>query len=152
MNSESQAIQLANPIDTRLKISALWIAMVFVFAYIDIFSLYKPGILDDIQAGKIYVFDITQTFLFFTTLFIVIPSLMIFLSLVLPLRINRVVNMAIPGIYAVIVVGNSVGEWGYYIFGSVIEAALLIGVIYYARGLTSSGLEIEHASDGLDRF
>ncbi len=152
MNSESQAIQLATPIDTRLKISALWIAMVFVFAYVDIFSLYKPGILDDIQAGKIYVFDITQTFLFFTTLFIVIPSLMIFLSLVLPLKINRVVNMAVPGIYAVIVVGNSVGEWGYYIFGSVVEAVLLIGVIYYARGLTSSGLVIEHTGDGLDRL
>lgn len=123
------------PIDPRLKISALWIAMLFVFAYVDIFSLYKPGVLDDLLVGKIFVFDVTQTFLFFTTLFIVIPSLMVFLSLVMPLNINRITNTILAGVYAVIVVGNAVGEWNYYILGSAVEAGLLVGVIYYARSL-----------------
>ncbi len=151
MQTHPQSAELTEPIDTRIKMSALWIAMVFVFAYVDIFSLYKPGIIDDIQAGKIYVFDITQTFLFFTTLFIVIPSLMVFFTLVLPPRANRATNTIVPGIYAVVVIGNAVGEWSYYIFGSVVEAVLLAGVIAYARTLGRSGLEIEHASDRLDR-
>lgn len=146
MHTEVRAAGFDRPIDARLKISALWISMVFVFAYVDIFSLYKPGILDDIQSGKIYVFDITQMFLFLTTLFIVIPSLMVFFSLVMPLRINRTVNTVVPAIYAVVSIGNSVGEWNYYIFGSAVEAALLVGVIYYARNLGASGLEVEHPS------
>jgi len=139
MHTQEQASDLARPIDPRLKISSLWISMVFVFAYVDIFSLYKPGILDDIQAGQIYVFDITQTFLFFTTLFIVIPSLMVFFSLVMPPRMNRLTNTVLPGIYAVVVIGNSIGEWNFYIFGSVVEAGLLAGIISYARRLGRKG-------------
>jgi hypothetical protein len=29
-------------IDTRLRISALWIAVLLIFAYVDLFSLYCP--------------------------------------------------------------------------------------------------------------
>ncbi len=123
------------PIDPRITIAALWISMLFVFAYVDIFSLYKPGILDDIQGGTIYRFDITQLFLFLTTLFIVIPSLMVPLTLIMPTGLNRKVNTVVAGVYAVICVGNSIGEWTYYVFGSVVEALLLVGVIYYARTL-----------------
>ncbi len=137
MHSEQPISQFGGPIDPRLKISALWISMVVVFAYVDIFSLYKPGILADLQAGTIYRFDITQTFLFLTTLFIVLPSLMISFTLIMPPKLNRATNTVIAGVYALIVVGNAIGEWTYYIFGSAVEAALLVGVIYYARRLGS---------------
>lgn len=136
------------PIDTRLKISALWIAMLFIFAYVDIFSLFKPGMLDDIQSGTIYKFDITQTFLFLTTLFIVIPSLMVFFTLVMPRRINRMTNIVLAAVYAVICVGNSIGEWNYYIFASILEGLLLVGVIYYARTLTDTPQPTEHSLAG----
>jgi len=117
------------PIDTRLKISALWIATMMIFVYVDLFSLYRPDVRADIDAGKVFAFDINQIFLFFVTLYVVIPSLMIYLTLVMRRRTNRIVNIVVAGIYAVTIVGSAIGEWNYFIFGSVIEAALLVLVI-----------------------
>ncbi|MBI5343999.1 MAG: hypothetical protein HZB83_01445, partial [Deltaproteobacteria bacterium] len=70
-------------INVKLKISALWIAMLFVFAYVDIFAFYRPGIIEGIMEGKVAAFQVNQVFLFLTTLYITIPSIMVFLSLVL---------------------------------------------------------------------
>ncbi len=51
-----------------------------------------------------------QTFLFFTTLYVILPSLMIYLTLVIPRRINRVVNIALAAMYAVTIIGSAVGS------------------------------------------
>ncbi|TCM50115.1 DUF6326 family protein [Kribbella sp. VKM Ac-2568] len=119
-------------IDTRLRISALWVAMLFVFAYVDLFSLYRPDVRADLEAEKLSAFDINQTFLFSTTLYIVIPSLMVYLTLVMRPRTNRVVNMIVAAGYGLTVIGSAVGEWNYYILGSAIETILLALVIHHA--------------------
>ena len=72
-----------SPVNVRIKISALWTAMLFVFAYIDIFSLYRPDFRADIEAGQIGGFTVNQSFLLGTTIYVVIPSLMVFAALVL---------------------------------------------------------------------
>lgn len=120
------------PIDVRLRISALWVAMLFIFAYVDLFSLYRPDVRADLADDKLAVFDITQTFLFAVTLFIVIPSLMVYLSLVLPRKINRLANLVLAAVYAVISLGSAVGEWNYFILGSVVEALLLLTIVRHA--------------------
>jgi len=119
-------------VDTRLKIAALWIAMLFIFAYVDLFSLYRPDVRADLEAGRLFVFDVSQTFLFFTTLYIILPSLMIYLTLVMPRGINRVLNIALAAVYAVTIVGSAVGEWGYFVLGSAAEVVLLGAVVYHA--------------------
>ncbi len=120
------------PIDTRLKIAASWTATMLIVVFVDLFSLYRPDIRADIEAGKIFAFDIGQSFLFFSTLYVVIPVVMIYLSVVLPKRINRTANLVLAGLYLVTIVGLAIGEWNYYILGSVIEAALLAMVIRHA--------------------
>lgn len=120
-------------VNVKLKISALWVAMLFVFAYVDIFSLQRPGIIQDILAGKMFLFQINQTFLFTTTLYILIPSIMVFLSLVLKAKVNRWVNIIIAIFYFVSILGGCIGEtWAYYLVGSAIECIMLIGIIVYA--------------------
>lgn len=120
-------------INVKLKISALWIAMLFVFAYVDIFVFYKPGIIEGIMAGKIAIFQVNQMFLFFTTLYILIPSMMVFLSLVLKPKINRFTNIAVGTLYAVSILGSCIGEtWAFYIFGSILEILLLLSIVRYA--------------------
>lgn len=119
-------------INPRLKIAALWASMMFVFAYVDLFSLYRADIRADIEAGQMFAFTIGQGFLFGVTLYIALPSLMVFLSLVLPVRITRIANVALAVIYGLTIVGGAVGEWNYYILGSAIEVALLAGIAYYA--------------------
>jgi hypothetical protein len=42
------------------------------------------------------------------------------------------VNIVAAVLYAVTVAGSAVGEWNYFILGSLAEAALLVGVVYYA--------------------
>jgi hypothetical protein len=119
-------------VNVRIKISALWTAMLFVFAYVDLFGLYRADIRADLDAGEVGGFTVNQAFLAGTTAYIVLPSLMVFGALVLRPRVNRIANLALGIVYALTIVAGAVGEWGYYILGSLIEIALLAVVVYYA--------------------
>lgn len=119
-------------IDVRIKISALWVAMLFIFAYVDLFTLYRPDVRADLDDNRLFVFDISQTFLAFVTLYIIIPSLMVYLSLVMPRSINRAANLIAACIYAVTIIGSAIGEWTYFVMGSIVEVLLLVAVTYHA--------------------
>jgi len=90
-------------IDVKLVLSALWIAMLIVFAYGDIFGLLRADVLRAALDGKMAATGITvdQMFLVFTDVYILIPTLMVFLSLVLRPRVNRIVNIVVALVYAV---------------------------------------------------
>ena len=121
-----------SPVNVRIKISALWMSMLFVFAYVDLFSLYRPDFRADVEAGEVGGFAVNQTFLLATTAYVVIPSLMVFCVLVLRPRLNRILNIALAIVYAVSIVAATIGEWTYYVLGSLIEATLLAPVVFYA--------------------
>ena len=87
-------------VNVRIMISALWTAMLFVFAYIDIFGLFRPDVRAGIEAGEVGGFSIGQTFLLATTAYVAIPILMIFGSLALRASVSRIANMALSIIYA----------------------------------------------------
>jgi hypothetical protein len=40
-------------VGVRLKISALWVVLLFLYAYGDIFGFFKPGQIEDIVSGEI---------------------------------------------------------------------------------------------------
>jgi hypothetical protein len=119
-------------INPRIKIAALWASTMFLFGYVDLFGMFRADVRADIEAGKMFVFSIGQASLLGVTLYVALPSLMVFLSLVLPVRVTRMANMALAVIYGLTIAGSAVGEWNYYILGSAIEAALLAGIVYYA--------------------
>ena len=87
-------------LNVRVKIAALWTSMLFVFAYVDIFSLYRPDVRADLDAGEISGFTVNQAFLVGTTIYVVIPSLMIFGALILRPRLDRLANIVLGTIYA----------------------------------------------------
>jgi Family of unknown function (DUF6326) len=119
-------------VNVRIKISALWTSMLFVFAYVDLFSLYRPDVRADLDAGEVGGFTVNQSFLVATTVYVVIPSLMVFCALVLRPRIDRIVNIALAIVYALTIIAGAIGEWNYYILGSAVEVALLAAIVYYA--------------------
>ena len=119
-------------VNVRIKLSALWTSMLFVFAYVDLFSLYRPDFRADVEAGEIGGFTVNQSFLLGTTAYVVIPSLMVFLSLVLRPRVDRIANIALGVVYALTVIAGAIGEWSYFIFGSAVEVMLLAAIVYYA--------------------
>ena len=119
-------------VNVRIKIAALWTSILFVFAYIDIFSLYRPDFRAALEAGEIGGFAVNQSFLVGTTAYAVIPSVMVFCALTLRPPVNRIVNIALSAMYAVTITVGAIGEWSYYILGSAIEVALLAAIVYYA--------------------
>jgi hypothetical protein len=120
-------------VGVRLKISALWIAMLFLFAYGDIFGFFRTGLIEEVIEGEVSGVEITQVFLFGVSVYIAIASAMVFLSLVLRPRVNRRVNIVLPILYIVSIAISSVGEtWAYYYFMSAAESALLALIVWYA--------------------
>ncbi len=119
-------------IDVKLVLSALWISMLIVFAYVDIFGFFRADILDAALDGKVATMGIAidQVFLAFTTVYVLVPTLMVVLSLVLRARVNRIVNIAVALVYAVSIIASCIGEtWGYYLLGSAVEVVLLFAII-----------------------
>lgn len=119
-------------VNVRLKLSALWTSMLFIFAYVDLFSLYRPDVRADLEAGELGGFTVTQAYLVGATVYVVIPSLMVCLALILRARVSRIVNIVLGIVYALTIIAGAIGEWTYYILGSVIEVVLLAAIVYYA--------------------
>jgi hypothetical protein len=119
-------------VNVRIKISALWTSMLFVFAYVDLFGLYRPDVRADLERGEVGGFTVDHAFLFGTTAYVVIPALMVFGALVLRPHVDRIANIALAVVYGLTVIASAVGEWSYYVLGSAIEVALLATVVYYA--------------------
>lgn len=132
-NKENVKILEDKKVHVKYKLSALWIAVMFLFIYVDYFSLYRPGVIEEIMAGVVWKFDITQTWALSAMIMMTIPILMIFLSLALPAKANRWANIIVAILYIVIVIGNVIGEtWAFYILGSVVEFVLLALIVGYA--------------------
>lgn len=120
-------------VPVRLKLAALWASTMFLYVYVDIFALFKPGTIDDILVGRVWEFDISQGWALGALVMMAIPSLMVFLSLVLPPRAARRTSLVIGSLFLLISLGNAVGEtWVFYWVGAIAEAVLLSLVIRYA--------------------
>jgi Family of unknown function (DUF6326) len=120
-------------VPVKLKLAALWASLMFFIIYLDYFHLYMPGKLEDILAGKVFVFDITQGFLVAAIAIVGIPALMIFLSVALPAKVSRWANIIIAAVNIPLILFNLAGEvWVHMVFGAVVEVALLCLIIWYA--------------------
>ena len=119
-------------VGVRPKISALWIAMLVLFAYGDIFGFFKPGQIEEVMSGEISGIEITQGFLFAISVYIAIASVMIFLTLVLKPAVVRWTNIVLAILYIVSIVAAAIGEDAYYLFLSAVEIAMLLLIVRYA--------------------
>lgn len=120
-------------ISLKLKLAALWASLMFLYIYVDYFHLYMPSKIEDIQTGRVFKFDITQGFLLAALASVTIPALMVFLSVVLPAKSNRRVNMVVATVYIPYTLFNLVGDvpWMHMVFAAVAEVVLLCLVICY---------------------
>ena len=120
-------------VSVNLKLATLWASFIFLYIYVDYFSLYMPGKIEDIVKGRVFVFDITQGFLLTALASVTIPALMIFLSVALPAKANRWANIIIAAVYIPYTLFNLAGEaWMHMLFGAVAEVVLLCIIICYA--------------------
>jgi len=135
MNSSQKAAGALEDvkIPVKLKLSALWAATLFLYAYGDIFGFFRPDVIESVKAGKIGGFQINQAFLLAVSIYILIPSAMIFLTLVLKPEVSRWANLIISVAYFATIVLSAIGEtWAYYIFLSLAEAVLTLLIAWHA--------------------
>jgi len=120
-------------VNVKIKLSLLWATLMFIYLYVDFFGLFQPGALETILAGKVWVFEITQTWAMSAMLLMTVPSLMVLLSLVLKAKANRWLNIIMGILYIIVAIGSVIGEtWAYYIFGTIVEIVLLLVIIWTA--------------------
>jgi cbb3-type cytochrome oxidase subunit 3 len=123
----------AGKIPVQMKLSALWAALMFLYIYADIFSLYRPGQLDEMQAGRMGPLPVDQGSLLMASFLMLIPALMVFLALTLKPRLGRWVNIILGVLYTAVNIGNLVGEtWAFYILFGIVEMALTLLIVGYA--------------------
>ncbi len=135
MNTQRKSIYKLEDvtISIKLKLALLWTSLMFLIIYLDYFHLYMPGKISDILKGRVFVFDITQGFLLVALALVATPALMIYLTVALPAKINRWVNIIIAAINIPLILFNLAGEpWVHMIAGAVIQVVLLSLIIRYA--------------------
>lgn len=123
-------------INVKLKLSALWASVMFCYIYGDFFSLFVPGRIDSLMNGNSGIGNTTPLKLLMFALLMTLPSIMVFLSLVLKPKINRWANVSM-GIFftaiMVLVIATSIGKWMiFYIFLGVIEIVITLLIVWYA--------------------
>ena len=89
----------------------------FLYVYVDILAFFKPGVIDDILAGNVWEFDISQTLLTTFLALMAIPIFMVVLSMTLPARANRITNLIVASVQVPYTAFNVVGESWTYFYG-----------------------------------
>ena len=121
-------------IPVRAKLAAAWTSFMFLNAYVDILNFFTPGVIEDILDGRVFEFDLSQTFSTTALTLVAIPALMVVLSMLLPARVNRITNLIVAAVYVPVTAFNVVGgSWlFFYGLGVVLELILLALIVRYA--------------------
>jgi hypothetical protein len=125
-NPPSQSTLENRRMPVQAKLAAAWTSFMFLYIYVDYFALYKPGFIDDILAGVVWELQISQTLLTVFLALIAVPILMIVLSVILPARANRVINLVVASVYVPVSAFNAVGESWTYFYGLSIGLEVLL--------------------------
>ena len=119
-------------VHTRLKLFALWSSVMFLYIYGDYIELYETGKLQEMISGRMPFGAISQGVLLGMAGVMVVPSLMPLLSLVLPVRLSRWLNIIFGVVYSLIMTVAFKSGWHFYIFFGAIEIVLTLLIVWYA--------------------
>jgi hypothetical protein len=121
-------------INVKLVLSALWASVMFLYIYGDYFELYVPGKTEGLLNGQNLLN--TPYKLLFATIILTLPSLMIFLSLIMKPKWNRILNISIAAfltLFTLLVGASSLSEWRiFYVMLSFLEAILTAIIVWKA--------------------
>ena len=120
-------------VNVRFKLSALWASLMFCYIYGDFFYLFTPGHIEHMMEGQMGPFEVTQGVLLGVAILMAIPSVMVFLSLILPSRINRWTNFVLGILYTLVNMASTFSDpWLFFIFLGIVEIILTFCIIWFA--------------------
>jgi len=121
-------------INVKLRLSALWASVMFLYIYGDYFELYVPKKVESLLNGQNMLN--TPYKLFFATIVLTLPSLMIFLSLIMKPKWNRVLNISIGiflTLFTLVVGASSFTEWRiFYVMLALLESIITSIIVWKA--------------------
>jgi hypothetical protein len=119
--------------NTRIKLSGLWVTLMLLYIYCDIYSLFRTGHLQEMMAGKMGPFEVSQGTLAAFGVLLAIPALMVAVTLFAKPVIAKWGGIIAGALYTLVNIGNLVGEtWVYYWIYGIIELAMTISIIIVA--------------------
>src|SRR5215472_12301042 len=100
----------------RFKLFALWTSLMSFYIYADYFQLWQPGHLQAMLEGRRPFAGSPQGVLLGMSCVMVVPCLMPFLSVVLPVRLSRWVNILFGVVYTLVMVAVVALARGWYFY------------------------------------
>ena len=123
-------------VNVKVKLALLWVALMFLYIYNDIFSMYQPGHVTELFEGHLEGVQFTQSLLLGAAVLMAFPSIMVLLSLTLKARVNRIVNIIAGIFHILLLIGTQfVGEgetWFYWRFNELLEVLFLVLITWTA--------------------
>ncbi len=132
MGEQSASVLEDRRVDVKLKLFALWSSVLSFYIYGDYFELYQPGQLQDMLSGRTVFGATSQRILLGMSASTILASLMPFLCLALPARVNRWVNLVSGVLYTLVMVLAIRGSWHFYVVYGAIEIALTGLIVWFA--------------------
>lgn len=120
--------------DRRVILSTLWIFVTLNYLYCDVLGLMDAEILNQFLTGIVDGLVIDKNFLLGGAILMEIPIVMVLLSRILNIKINRWANIvaALIKTAAMIMTLFLGSAAGYYIFFAAIEISTTLFIVWYA--------------------
>lgn len=118
---------------SKIKTAGLWIALILMYIYADIFSFYRTGYLEEVAAGYLGPLLVDQKVLLLSGMLMLIPILMIIVTLFVNDSVGNWINIAAGILYTAVGIGNLAGEqWLYYWLYGIVELIITVMIICIA--------------------
>jgi hypothetical protein len=118
--------------DVQIKLSALWVALMFIWQQGDVLRLYSGDFMpggEDITSELIS----TEVMWLVSAIWMTIPVVMLFLSLKLKYKANRWSNIIVAIFFVVLnLIGLGSYPWGYDKFLIIVGFVFNILIVWYA--------------------
>ncbi|MCK5252802.1 MAG: hypothetical protein KAQ96_07620 [Thermoplasmata archaeon] len=137
VSKHTTATSLMDPIiNIKLKLAIFWVVLIFFYLYNDVISFMRKDIVEGVLSGTPGGIEITPVFLVAGAVLMSIPIFMVLLSVVLPARTNRPVNI-IVGIFHLVLLAftTTLGDeaaWAHYALYMVFEGMIIVLITWYA--------------------
>ena len=117
--------------DVQIKLSALWVALLFIWQQGDALRLYSGDVIGGVvDTGNMMS---PETLWMVSAIWMTIPAVMLFLSLTLNYPVNRWANIIVGLLFVVInVIGLSTYPWGYDKFLIIVGLVFNVLIVWYA--------------------
>lgn len=124
-------------VNTRIKLVALWTAVMFCYVYGDYFALYIPGQAEELVSGDTLLNSPIKVFA--ASVLMALPPLVIIALVLANAQVARWLNIIFGFMFTAIMILIAVTsipitpEISAYVFYALLESAMTIAIIWLAR-------------------